>query len=82
VLAAVVVIGNSDLVRGKAGPLWDADAYYAPMSSLVADYTKAGELFLRNPWIEGGALDFGDRQGGPESPVLTFLMVKACQARI
>jgi hypothetical protein len=70
VLAAVVVIGNSDLVRGKAGPLWDADAYYAPMFSLVADYTKAGELFLWDPWINAGAPDFADPQVGAASPVL------------
>ncbi len=70
VLAAVVVIGNSDLVRGKAGPLWDADAYYGPLFSLVADYTKAAELFLWNPWMDAGSPDFADPQAGAASPVL------------
>jgi hypothetical protein len=70
VLAAVLLIGNSDLVIGKATPIWDADAYYAPMFSLVADYAKAGQLILWNPWMNGGSPDFADPQVGATSPLL------------
>ncbi len=70
VLAGVLLIGNAPLVSGKAGPLWDADAYYAPLFSLVGDYTQAGKLFLWNPWMNGGSPDFADPQTGATSPIL------------
>lgn len=74
-IAAAVLIGNSNLVLGKATPIWDADAYYAPMFSLVADYAKAGKLLLWNPWINGGGPDFADPQTGATSPVLLAFAV-------
>jgi Bacterial membrane protein YfhO len=75
VLAAVVLIGNSQLLLGKATPIWDADAYYGPMFSLVGDYAKTGKLFLWNPWMNGGSPDFADPQTGATSPILLAFAV-------
>ena len=69
-LAGVLVIGNSDLVMGKATPIWDANIFYGPFFSLVADHAKAGKLFLWNPWMDGGSPDFADPQVGATSPIL------------
>jgi membrane protein YfhO len=73
-LAVILVIGNSELVLGKAAPIWDADDYYGPMFSLVADHIKAGKLLLWNPWMNAGSPDFADPQVGAASP---FLLVFA-----
>lgn len=70
VLAAVVLISNAKLLTGTATPVWDADAFYGPLFSLVADHAKAGKLFLWNPWMDGGSPDFADPQIGAASPIL------------
>ncbi|HVO60879.1 MAG TPA: hypothetical protein VMT53_08080 [Terriglobales bacterium] len=69
-LAAIVLVGNSDLLLGKATPIWDAAAFYGPMFSLVADHSKAGHLLTWNPWMNGGSPDFTDPQVGSSSPIL------------
>lgn len=75
-VAVVVLVGNSPLVLGRAAPIWDADAYYGPMFSLVSDYAKSGSLLLWNPLVNGGSPDFADPQVGASSPVLlTFGLV-------
>lgn len=70
IVAAVVLIGNRDLIVGRAAPIWDATDYYGPMFSLVADHAKAWKLLLWNPWISAGSPDFADPQSGATSPIL------------
>lgn len=69
-LAIVVLVGNSDLLRGRATPIWDANFLFAPLFSLLSDYARSGQLLLWNPWINGGSPDFADPQVGASSPVL------------
>jgi hypothetical protein len=69
-IAAVVVIGNSDLLLGKATPIWDAAVEFGPMFYLLADHSKAGRLILWDPWINGGSPDFAEPQNGATSPLL------------
>jgi 3-hydroxy-9,10-secoandrosta-1,3,5(10)-triene-9,17-dione monooxygenase reductase component len=35
-------------------PIWDADNWYAPYFTLVADHVRAGKLVTWNPWSDGG----------------------------
>ena len=69
-IAATVLVGNWELLAGKAVPVWDAADAYAPMFSLVADHIKAARLMLWNPWIMCGSPDFADPQNGANSPIL------------
>lgn len=77
ILAVVLLVGNSDLVLGKAAPMWDAVDNYAPMFSLVADNARAGRLMLWNPWSNGGSPDFADPQSGANSPIVLLFGIVA-----
>jgi len=77
VMALVVMVGNSDLVLGKATPIWDAVDNYAPLFSLIADHAKAGKLLTWNPWSVGGAPDFADPSFGAISPLVILFGVIA-----
>lgn len=69
-LVAVLLFGNSDLLLGKATPIWDANFFYGPLFSLVSDHVRSGHLLLWNPWMNGGSPDLADPQVGSSSPVL------------
>lgn len=60
------------LVRGRLAPHWDADGYFAPFYTLVADFARQGRLLLWNPWASGGSPDFLDPQIGASSPVMVL----------
>jgi Bacterial membrane protein YfhO len=73
IVCAVVLLGNADLLMGRAAPIWDATDFYSPLFSLVADHAKAGKLLLWNPWMNGGSPDCADPQSGAGSPVILLL---------
>jgi hypothetical protein len=70
ILVVVILAGNSDLLLGKASPIWDAGGFYGPLFALVGDYARAGHLLTWNPWMNGGSPDFADPQVGTASPML------------
>ena len=71
-MVAVILGGNWALLTGKAAPLWDAIAYYAPLFSLVGDHARAGRLLLWNPWMSGGSPDCADPQSGASSIIIVL----------
>ena len=75
VVIAVVLIGNGELLVGRAAPTWAGINYYGPLFSLVADHAKAGKLLLWNPWMNGGTPDLADPQAGAASPVLLLFAI-------
>ncbi len=72
-LATVLVIANVALLRGTVAPKWDADDFFAPYFTLVADHARAGRVLLWDPWTSGGAPDFADPQLGAFSPVTVLV---------
>lgn len=67
-VAAVLLGANYRLLTGAAAPKWDADDFFGPYFTLVADHARAGRLLLWDPWTSGGAPDFADPQLGAFSP--------------
>jgi hypothetical protein len=41
-VASVVLALNGRLIAGAVGPKWDADGFFAPFFTLVADHARAG----------------------------------------
>jgi hypothetical protein len=68
-LAIVFVMGNFQLVRGRAAPMWDAQDFFTPAFTLSADHARAGHLVLWNPWQSGGSPDFAEPELGNASPI-------------
>lgn len=73
-LAAVFLVvaflwGNKPLVTGKEAPIWDAECFFAPAFTLVADHARAGRIVLWNPWENGGSPDYAEPELGSQSPV-------------
>jgi hypothetical protein len=68
-LALVVLAVNARLLAGAVGPKWDADDFFGPYFTLVADHARAGRLLLWDPWTSGGAPDGADPQLGAFSPL-------------
>jgi len=66
-LVAVFLINNRELVSGARVQIWDANSFYTPAFSLVADHARAGRLLLWDPWLEGGTPDFADTEVGAAS---------------
>jgi hypothetical protein len=76
ILGTAVLLGNLDLLSGKAAPTGDAMEYFAPLFSLTADHARSGKLLLWNPWVNAGSPDFSDPQIGASSPVvLLFTLI-------
>jgi len=72
-LAAVFIIGNLALVAGKAAPIWDAQDFFAPSYTLIADHARAGRIVLWNPWQSAGSPDFAEPELGNASPVAILI---------
>src|ERR1019366_675977 len=68
--AAAVLLGNLDLLSGRAAPTGDAIQLVAPVFSLTADHARSGKLLLWNPWTNAGSPDFSDPNFGAASPVV------------
>jgi hypothetical protein len=86
-LAALILILvfagiNSDLLRGLAMPPYDADEFYCPAYTLVADFARAGHFLLWDIWMNAGLPSFVEPQTGAFSPLqLAFgLMTGATSA--
>ncbi|HYO13492.1 MAG TPA: hypothetical protein VE685_09890, partial [Thermoanaerobaculia bacterium] len=67
--AALFLLSNHLLIRGRARGIWDADGQFFPHQVLVADSARAGRLFYWDPWSNAGLPVFGDPQVGLLSPV-------------
>ena len=61
--------GNRPLVTGREAPIWDAESFFAPAFTLVADHARAGRIVLWNPWESGGSPDYAEPELGSQSPV-------------
>ena len=72
-LAVVFVFGNWPAVSGRAAGIWDAESFFAPSFTLVADHARTGRIVLWNPWQSGGSPDFAEPELGSASP-LTIVM--------
>jgi hypothetical protein len=68
-LLLIFLAANVGLVTGTQGPLWDADVYFSPAFTLVADHARAGRIMLWNPWIAAGSPDYAEPELGAISPV-------------
>lgn len=69
-MLVVFLAANWRQLTNQATPIWDANSFFAPYYTLLADYTRAGKLLLWNPWTNGGAPDFADPQIGALSPIV------------
>ncbi|HSF39165.1 MAG TPA: hypothetical protein VLT87_05180 [Thermoanaerobaculia bacterium] len=67
--AALFLLSNHLLIRGRARGIWDADSQFFPYQVLVADSARAGHLFYWDPWSNAGLTVFGDPQVGLLSPI-------------
>lgn len=72
-LLLVFLAANFKLVTGEQGPLWDADVYFAPAFTLVADHARVGRILLWNPWIAAGSPDYAEPELGAASPVAVLM---------
>jgi hypothetical protein len=72
-LLLVFFTANFKLVSGAQGPLWDADVYFGPAFTLVADHARAGRIMLWNPWIAAGSPDYAEPELGATSPVTVLV---------
>ena len=72
-LAIAFVALNIKLVNGKGAPLWDADTFFAPAFTLIADHARVGRIALWNPWQSGGYPEYADPEVGAASPVLVLV---------
>lgn len=69
-LLALLLLGtNHQLLTGEAVPVWDARTQFAPYYTLVADFARAGQLVVWNPFVNCGSPDFIEAQFGALSPV-------------
>jgi hypothetical protein len=68
-LAIVFLISNFQIVNGRGAPIWDAQEFFAPDFTLIADHARAGRIVLWNPWESGGAPDYAEPELGVTSPV-------------
>lgn len=73
IIAAVLLLPNWQLLVGIAAPHWDAESFFGPQFSLVADHAKAGRILLWDPWVAGGTPDMAEPEMGVTSP-LTLLI--------
>jgi hypothetical protein len=69
----VLAAANWPLLTGGATVLWDADAFFAPYYTLVADHARAGRLLLWDPWTEAGYPAGIDPEIGALSPLVVGL---------
>lgn len=70
ILAAVLLLPNWRLLIGTVAPHWDAQVFFGPQFSLVADHIKAGKLLLWDPWVAGGSPDLVEPEMGVTSPLM------------
>jgi hypothetical protein len=71
-LTTLFLIINRELISGARVQIWDANSFYTPAFSLVADHARAGRLLLWDPWLEGGTPDFADPEVGAASPIMVI----------
>ena len=74
IVAFLVVV--APLLTGELAPIWDADGFFVPYYTLLADFTRAGKLLLWNPWTSGGSPDHIEPQVatlGPHFLLSAFL---------
>lgn len=69
---AVFLFATWPLVRGRIAPIYDADGFFVPYYTLVADFARQGRLLLWNPWTSGGAPDYIEPQIGASSPLVVL----------
>ena len=76
-LAAVFLAANFPLVNGKQAAIWDAESFFAPAFTLIADHARAGRIVLWNPWESGGSPDYAEPELGTVSPIEVSIGVLA-----
>ncbi|MGE5204300.1 MAG: YfhO family protein [Chlamydiota bacterium] len=67
---ATFLVGNFKLVTGEHSLVWDAEGFFAPAYTLVADHARAGRILLWNPWNSAGAPDYAEPELGATSPLM------------
>ena len=67
-LLIVFLIGNIHLVSGSQAPIWDAESFFIPAFTLVADHARAGRIALWNPWESAGTPEHAEPELGTSSP--------------
>jgi Bacterial membrane protein YfhO len=72
-LATLFLIVNLPLVTGKSAPIWDAESFFAPAYTLIADHARAGRFVLWNPWQSAGSPDVAEPELGNSSPIAFVL---------
>lgn len=68
-LAALLLLANIKLVSGENTLVWDAEGFFAPAFTLVADHARAGKIMLWNPWSSAGSPDYAEPEFGATSPL-------------
>ena len=72
-LAIVFGTANFGLVDGRAAPIWDAEGFFAPAFTLIADHARAGRIVLWNPWQSGGSPEYAEPELGAVSPIAVLV---------
>src|SRR6185437_9521497 len=68
-LAVVLLAGNIKLVTGENTLVWDAEGFFAPAFTLVADHARAGKILRWNLWSSAGSPDYAEPEFGATSPL-------------
>lgn len=68
-LAAILLIGNRKLVTGENTLVWDAEGFFAPAFTLVADHARAGKILRWDLWSSAGTPDYAEPEFGATSPL-------------
>lgn len=72
-LIATFLAGNFKLLTGEHSLVWDAEGFFAPAYTLVADHARAGRILLWNPWNSAGAPDYAEPELGASSPLMILM---------
>jgi hypothetical protein len=76
IVAVTLLAANWQLIIGRTYEKWDAFDLGMPFFTLLADFTRAGQLLYWNPWISGGSPDFAAAGSGTFSPfILLFALI-------
>jgi hypothetical protein len=68
-LALVLLAGNIKLVTGENTLVWDAEGFFAPAFTLVADHARTGNILRWNLWSSAGSPDYAEPEFGATSPL-------------
>ena len=69
VVVATLLVLNTPLIIGVYCGRWDANDFFGPYYTLIADHARQGQLLLWTPLVDGGCPSGVDPQIGALSPL-------------